>query len=60
MTGWRTGAATQKLKEYGLTAHIDGDAERVVAQYPLPGVQVRKESVVFLDTTGENDPTLEE
>lgn len=58
--GWRTEAATQKLKEYGLTAHIDGDAERVVAQYPLPGVQVRKESVVFLDTTGENDPTLEE
>ena len=60
VTGWRTEAASLKLQEYGLTAHIDGDAERVVAQYPLPGVQVRKNSVVFLDTTGENDPTLEE
>ena len=60
VTGWRTGAAALKLKEYGLEAHIDGDAERVVAQYPLAGVQVRKGSVVFLDTTGQNDPTLDE
>ena len=59
VTGWRTGAARQKLAEYGLDARIDGDAERVAAQYPLPGVQARKGSVVILDTTGENDPTLD-
>ena len=60
VTGWKTGAARQKLAEYGLSASITGDAERVVSQYPLPGVQVRRDSVIFLDTTGENDPTLDE
>lgn len=60
VTGWRTAAARLKLREYGLEAHIDGDAERVVAQYPQAGVQARKGSVVMLDTTGENDPTLDE
>ena len=60
VTGWRTAAAKQKLAEFGLFARIDGDGERVVSQYPLAGTQVRKESVVILDSTGENDPTLEE
>ena len=60
VTGWRTGAAKLKLAEYGLQADITGEEERVVSQYPLPGVQVRKNSMVFLDTTGEYDPTLEE
>ena len=60
VTGWRTAAAKLKLREYGLEAHIDGDAERVVAQYPQADVQARKGSVVMLDTTGENDPTLDE
>lgn len=60
VTGWRAAAAKLKLREYGLEAHIDGDAERVVAQYPQAGVQARKGSVVMLDTTGENDPTLDE
>ena len=60
VTGWKTGAARMKLAEYGLSAQIAGDAERVVSQYPLPGVQVRNFLFNFPDTTGENDPTLDE
>ena len=58
--GWGTTAAAQKLQEFGFTAQLAGDGEKVVSQYPLAGVQVRKSSVVFLDTTGDNDPTADE
>lgn len=60
VTGRLTEAAAQELKEYGLTARLDGDADRVAARYPLPGLQIRRNSMVFLDATGENAPALEE
>ncbi|MGN0984810.1 MAG: penicillin-binding transpeptidase domain-containing protein [Gemmiger sp.] len=60
VTGWRAGAAVQKLGEYTLTGSVYGQGERVVSQYPLAGTVARRGSTIVLDTTGEYDPTAEE
>ena len=52
--------AALALQEQGFTPQLAGAGEKVVSQYPLAGVTVRKGSVVFLDTTGANDPTADE
>ncbi|MGN0976355.1 MAG: penicillin-binding transpeptidase domain-containing protein [Gemmiger sp.] len=65
VTGWRVGGAKLALQEAGFTADVTGEepAEgewRVMGEYPLAGTTLRKDSVVFLDTTGSVDFAAED
>lgn len=60
VAGWKAEAAAQKLREYELTADVQGDGARVVSQYPAPGTAVRRGSSIMLDTTGQYDPAADE
>lgn len=60
VSGWRVTAARQKLTEYGLSAAVVGEGERVTSLYPTVGTSVRRQSSITLDTTGSFDAAADE